>query len=203
MLIASISSTSTNVTHQLLGRDDVLPVRFAVIGGELRQKFVVGDAGGGVEAGHLLDLGADRERDVAGQRNVLEVFGDVEVGLVERERLDDRRVLGEDLADLLRDRLVDREARLHEDQVGTLPLRRHRWHGRPDSELASFVAGCRHDAPFAGAADCDRLAPQVRIVPLLDRRIERVHVHMDDLAVEHWAGRGHGWRIQNFAARRK
>jgi hypothetical protein len=38
-------------------------------------------------------------------------FGHVEIGRVERQRLDDRRVLGEDLADLLRDCLVDLEAR--------------------------------------------------------------------------------------------
>src|ERR1700733_8510748 len=42
---------------------------------------------------------ADRcERDVPGQRDLLQVLGHVEVGLVERERLDDRRVLGEDLS---------------------------------------------------------------------------------------------------------
>src|SRR5450631_1975188 len=46
-------------------RNDELAVRLAVVGGELGQKLVVGNAGGSVEAGHLLDLGADRERDVA------------------------------------------------------------------------------------------------------------------------------------------
>jgi hypothetical protein len=54
-----------------------------VVGGELRQKLVVGDAGGGVEARNLLDLRADGERDVARQRNVLEIFGYVEVRLIE------------------------------------------------------------------------------------------------------------------------
>jgi hypothetical protein len=67
-----------------LGRDDVLTVRLAMVGGELRKELVVTYAGGCVETGHLFYLGADRERDVARQRNVLEVFGDVEVGLVER-----------------------------------------------------------------------------------------------------------------------
>ena len=164
-----------------LGRDDVLAVRLAVVGGELRQKLVVGDAGGCVEAGHLLDLGADRERDVARQRNPLQVLGHVEIGLVERQRLDDRRVLGEDLADLLRDRLVDLEARLHEDQVRTLPLGRHRRHRRPDAELAGFVARRRDNATLAGSADGDRLAAELRIVPLLDGCVEGVHVDVDDL----------------------
>ena len=110
----------------------------------------------------------------------LQVFGHVKIGLVQRQRLDDRRVLGEDLADLLGDRLVDLEARLHEDQVRTLPLRGHRRHGRPDAELAGFVARRRHDAPLAGSADGDRLAAEIRIVPLLDRRVEGVHVDVDN-----------------------
>jgi hypothetical protein len=53
----------------------------AAVGGELGQKLVVGDASRSVEAGHLLDLGTDRQRDVPGQRNALQIFGYVEVGL--------------------------------------------------------------------------------------------------------------------------
>ena len=51
-----------------LRRDDVLAIRLAVVGGELRQKLVVGDAGRSVEAGHFLDLRTDRERHVPCQR---------------------------------------------------------------------------------------------------------------------------------------
>src|SRR5207237_8646676 len=43
--------------------------------------------------------------------------------------------------------------------------------------------GRRHDAPLLGSADGDRLAAEIRIVPLLDRRIEGVHVDVDDLAL--------------------
>jgi len=151
-----------------------------VVGRELRQKLVIGDAGRGVEAGHLLDLGADRECDVARQRNVLQVFRDVKIGFVERERFYDRCVLGEDLADLLRDGLVNLEARFHEDQVGTLPLRRHRWHGGSHPKLAGFVARRGHDASLAGSADGDRLAAELRIVSLFDGCVEGVHVDVDD-----------------------
>src|SRR5580692_2324128 len=92
-------------------------------------------------------------------------------------------MFGEDVAYLLRDRLVDLEARFDEYQVRTLALRRHRWHRRPDAELAGFVTRCRHNAAFAGSADGNRLAAEIRIVPLLDRRVERVHVDVDDLAM--------------------
>ena len=132
-----------------LRRDDVLAVRLAVVGGELRQKLVVGDACGGVEPCLLLDLRTDRERDIACQRNPLQVFRDVKICLVQGERFDNWRVLGEDLADLLGNSLVDLEARFHEYQVRTLSLRRHRWHRRSDTELAGFVACGRDNATLA------------------------------------------------------
>jgi hypothetical protein len=96
-----------------------------MVGGELRQKLVVGDARRSVETSLLLDLGADRQGDVPRQRNILQVLGYVEVGLVQRQGLNDWGMFGEDVAFLLRDRLVDLEARLDEDQVWTLPFGRH------------------------------------------------------------------------------
>ena len=87
------------------------------------------------------------------------------------------------LSDLLRDRLVDLEAGLHEDQVRALPLGGHGRHGGPHAELAGFVAGCSHDAALTGSADGNRLAAEIRIVPLFDRRVEGVHIDVDDLAL--------------------
>jgi ADP-ribose pyrophosphatase YjhB (NUDIX family) len=58
-----------------------------------------------------------------------------------RQRFDDRRVLGEYLADLMADGLVDLEARLHEDDVGTLPFRSDRRHRLADPELPGLVVG--------------------------------------------------------------
>jgi len=67
---------STNA-GPISGCDDVLTVRLAMVGSELRQKLVVGNAGGRVEAGHLLNLRADRERDIACQRNLAGEAGQV------------------------------------------------------------------------------------------------------------------------------
>ena len=48
-----------------------------------------------------------------------------------------------------------------------------------------------HDtSPAARAADDERLALQLRVVPLLDRRIEGVHIDMDDLARHEAKGLG-------------
>ena len=88
--------------------------------------------------------------------------------------------------------LVDFEARLHEDEVRTLPLRRHRRHRRSHAELPRFVARRRYDAALAGSTDGDRLAAEVRIVPLLDGCIEGIHVDVDDLPL---AGRRPGFSV--------
>jgi hypothetical protein len=64
--------------------------------------------------------------------------------------------------------------------------------GGADAELAGFVAGRAHDpALVRRCADDHWPAPQFRPVALLDRRVEGVHVEMQD----HAAGRrGRGGR---------
>ena len=61
-------------------------------------------------------------RDLCRRDDALEVFGDVEIRLVERQWLDDRRVFGKDIPDLQRDRLVGVESGLNEDQIGAFSL---------------------------------------------------------------------------------
>jgi hypothetical protein len=92
-------------------------------------------------------------------------------------------VCSANISDLLRDRLVDLEARLHEDKIRALPLRCNRRHGRPDAELASFVTRRRDNPTLAGCADRDRFAVEIRIVSLLDRCVEGIHVDVDDLTL--------------------
>src|SRR5262249_59747842 len=96
-------------------------------------------------------------------------------------------VWGEDRADLLRDRPIDVEPRFHEDELRAPPLRGDRRHGGPDAEPAGLVARGRHDAALARATDRDGLAAELRIVPLLDGRVERIHVDVNDLALTRWA----------------
>jgi hypothetical protein len=50
------------------------------------------------------------------------------------------------------------------------------------AERARFVACRRDDAAFARSADRHRLAAQLGIIALFHRRVERVHVDMDDFA---------------------
>ena len=60
-----------------------------------------------------------------------------------------------------------------------------RRHGRAHAEGARFVARRSHRTSLGAVADCDGASPQHRIVALLDRRIEGVHVNVDDLAQRH------------------
>ena len=166
-----------------LRRDDEQAVGLPLVGRDLREELVVGDAGRRGQPG----LGADPRPDLLGDRggrgDPLQVLGDVEIRLVERERLNERRVLGEDRPDLPRDRPIDVEPRLHEDQVGTLPLRADGGHRGADAESPRLIARGGHDAPLARAADRHRLAAKIGIVALLDGGVEGVHVDVDDLAL--------------------
>jgi hypothetical protein len=93
--------------------------------------------------------------------------------------------MGEDGADLARDGAVDLEARRHEYQFRTLPHRGDRRHGRTHAECSGLVARCGHHASLGAMTNRDRTASQFRVVALLDRRIERVHIDMDNLARRH------------------
>jgi hypothetical protein len=57
--------------------------------------------------------------------------------------------------------------------------------GRSNAEGARLVARRGDYAPFGAVADSDRTAPKLGIVALFDRRIEGVHVDMNDLARRH------------------
>ena len=47
-------------------------------------------------------------------------------------------------------------------------------------ELPRFIACRRDDAAFARSANRDWLAAQLGLIALFDRRVERVHIDMDD-----------------------
>ena len=112
----------------------------------------------------------------------LQALGDIEIGLVEGQRLDEWRVAGEDRPDLLRDLLIDLKARLHKNEAGTPALGRDRRHRRVDAERSRLVAGRSHHSSGVWAAHSHRLAAKLRIVALLDRRVERIHIDVNDFA---------------------
>ena len=68
-------------------------------------------------------------------------------------------------------------------RCGHRPHRARHRHRRAHAERPRLVAGGGDDAARCGrAADGDRLAAQLRVVALLDGRVERVHVDVEDAA---------------------
>jgi hypothetical protein len=59
-----------------------------------------------------------------------------------------------------------------------------------NAKFPRLIARCRHHAALTRTADRDRLAAQIRIIALLDRRIEGIHIDMDDLARSRGVGSG-------------
>jgi hypothetical protein len=81
-------------------RDHGLAIRLVQVARHFCEEFAVGDSGRRIEACDLLDPGANDRSDLGRNRDTLLVLGDVEIGFIERQRLDQVGVLGEDLANL-------------------------------------------------------------------------------------------------------
>src|SRR6202023_425139 len=94
----------------------------------------------------LLTNGARHQR---GGRQTHLVLGDVEVGFVERQRLDQVCMTLEDFPDTVRSRPVTREIRSDEDRTGTQAFRLHGWHGGVNSESSGLVGSGTNDRTLA------------------------------------------------------
>src|SRR6185369_12783844 len=117
-------------SRPLRWRNDAEAVRLVLVRGKLGDELVVGDTGRCGEAGLAADAPADRFGDGSCRTEAKPVFADVEISLVQRERLDQIGIIREDRADLARDRAVDLEPRLDENEFGASPDRGYRRHCR-------------------------------------------------------------------------
>ena len=100
----------------------------------------------------------------------------VEERLVDREPLDQRGRVLEHLEHGLAGLGVGRHPRLDDHRVRAEPARTGAAHRGADAVRLRLVAGREDDA----ASDDHRPSAQARVVPLLDRREERVHVGVQD-----------------------
>ena len=170
-------------TFDSFGRDDGQAVRLLPPGGDLREKLVRRDARRDGEGGRLEDRRFQAPRDRHAERLVPRVLRDVEVRLVERERLDERRHRAVEIEDLLRDGGVALEVGTHDRERGAEAHRARHRNRRAHAELSSLVARGRDDAAALGIpADGNGPSPERGIVALLDGRVEGVHVEVEDAA---------------------
>src|SRR5271166_3037607 len=181
----------------VIGSDDKLAVRLALAGRKLGEEFVVGDASRGRQTRLLEDSRANLLGGRRGTRQAAPVLRHIEIGLVERQRLDQRRVLNKNSMDLARNGAIDVEARRHEHQFRALTHRRGRRHGRTHAEGAGLVTRRGHDPPLGAVSNRDGAPSKRRVVALFNRRIERVHVDVNDLAHRHRATISDGEQKEN------
>ena len=125
------------------------------------------------------DAPADFLGDVPG---VAVEAGDIEVGFIERKRLDQRGVAEKNLPDFRRLGAVKIEADGQKDELRASFPRLKAGHGGVDAELARLVIAGGDDAAPAAAADRDGLPGQFGPLAHFHGGVEAVHVEMDDFA---------------------
>src|SRR5439155_11662527 len=109
------------------------------------------------------------------------VRSDIEVSLVERQRLDDRSEVVKNSADDRGFAPVNVEPRREDNQVRAALQGHESWHRRTHTELARFIIARRQYAPpITRAAHAYRFAAQGRTIAHLDGGIKAIHVQMDD-----------------------
>ena len=142
----------------------------------LREELRPGDPDGDREPDLLEHPPTQPRRDLRRPaREPLET-ANVEERLVDRQPFDERRRVLEHLEHRLARLRVRGHPRRDHDRVRAQPPGTPAAHRRADAERLGLVARGEHDP----AADDHRPAAQARIVPLLDRREERVEVGMED-----------------------
>jgi len=123
---------------------------------------------------------ADLLRDVLAGAEQPPGPGHIEKSLVEGDAFDERRVRLEDFVDSLAVPGVPVVAARHEDRVRAQPPGLGRWHCGPNAVDTGLVAGRGDHASPARPADHEGLPRQRRVLEHLDRRVERVHVDVED-----------------------
>ncbi len=167
--------------RHLRRRDHVLPVRLVHLGGDFGEKLDRRNAGRGGEVQFVGDRLADLLGDQRCRAIALRAVGHVEVGFIERQRLDQRSIAGEDFADMQRGLFVGRHAPRQQGEVRAQLERHRRGHGAVYAVATRrVVGGADHPAAIGAAANRQRDIAQAGIVAHFHRREEAVHIDMND-----------------------
>ncbi len=163
--------------------DRELIVGFSPVARDLREKLIRSDPRRGGQLPLLEDHLADRVRDLRGVAVELLAVGDVEIGFVERKRLDLIREALKDRADRTAFRAVELEIRWYENELGAKAHRLARRHGRADAELAGLVIrGAEHATGVRRPAHAQGFSPVLRVKLGFHRGVEAIHINVDDFA---------------------
>jgi len=165
----------------VFGLDHDEAVRLLQVAGYLGQELVWRHTRGRDQPHFLADCLAGLSGDVDGRAEQPAAAGDIQERLIQRERFDQRRVAGKNLADLPRDFSVVIQPDRQENCLGAEPPGGSRGHGAMNPEVAGGVIGGRHDpALFGRTSHDDWPTDKFRTIPLLDRGVKSVHVDVND-----------------------
>ena len=147
---------------------------------ELGEELVAGEADGNRDADLVFDPLRQRGHCLR-RATAMQLFGarKIEIGLVERQWLDQRRQVAHHRSDALALGDIFRHLRLDHRRMWTKLQRLEHRHRRAHAVDAGDIAAGR-DHPALAAADDHGLVGQRRIVALLDRRVKRVAIQMCD-----------------------
>ena len=167
----------------LTGCDNDETVGLIDVGGNLREKFVGSYSNRSFEPHLLKDVLFDFLRKNLSFLRAAN-HRDVDKSFVYRKRLDEVAVASQDRHDALRDRAVLLHVSAKINALRTKPISARYGHRGIDSKLPRFIGRGRHHSPprttIGIGPHNDRLPPNLRMVPLLHRRVERVHIYMQD-----------------------
>src|SRR5271170_4183334 len=139
------------------------------------------------------NLFANRARHLCCCRQARLVLRNIEIGFIKRQRFDEVSVPTKDITHLSGHSSITGKIRREKDGARTEAFGTNGGHRGMHTELPRFVRRRADDGAVSPPRDNDWLAAQLRIVPLLDRRIKCIHVDMYDFA--HW----HVWTILAMA----
>jgi hypothetical protein len=74
------------------------------------------------------------------------------------------------------------EVRRDKDCFGAEPFGTAGRHGRVNPKTPRFIGSSTHNGAITAPRDDDRSSAQARIITLLDRGIERVHIYVNNFA---------------------
>ena len=153
-------------------------VGLAVVGGYLRQKFVVRHSCRRRQIEFFSDAALYVFGYVDSQLNALLVFCHIKKCLVDRQWLYDVCIIMENRVDMLGNLFIHTHPYRCEYQLRTAAKSNDRRHRAVDSITTGFIAGGRNHSATPFVAYGNGLAAQLRIVALLDCRKKCVHVDM-------------------------
>jgi hypothetical protein len=159
-----------------VARHDEQAVRLRHTARHLGEEFRPRDADRDREAHALEHVASQPHRDLGCRAFEPLEAAHVEERLIDGDPLDERRRVLEHLEHSLARLRVGGHPRPDNDSGGAQPSRARAAHRRPDAVGLGLVAGCQHDT----RTDDDGPPAQAGVVPLLDRREERIEVGVQD-----------------------